>query len=89
MLMETTFGSIMLPNELLLLKVIIGMGFFGWMMLLLVQAVWLDGSPVIKKSSLDEYGCHYSKKHGGYHCVTGQFAGKIFSTKEEMLKRAA
>ncbi|MBI3352952.1 MAG: hypothetical protein HY036_10290 [Nitrospirae bacterium] len=84
----TLLGAEMLPNELTLLKIIIGVGFLGWMMLLLVQAVWLDGSPVLR-SSLDEYGCHYNKKHGGYHCVTGPFARKTFASKEEMLKLAA
>jgi hypothetical protein len=44
MLMETTLGSIMLPNELLLLKVIVGMGFLGWMTLMFTQVVLLDNS---------------------------------------------
>jgi secreted PhoX family phosphatase len=84
----TLLGAEMLPNELTLLKVIVAFGFVGWMMLLLVQAVWLDSSAVAK-NGLDEYGGHYSKKHGGYHCVTGRFAGKSFANKEEMLKLAA
>jgi hypothetical protein len=84
----TILGAEMLPNELTLLKFIVGIGFIGWMMILFVQAVWLDGFPVAK-SGLDEDGCHYSKKHGGYHCVTGRFCGKIFTGKEEMLKLAA
>ncbi|HXN06449.1 MAG TPA: hypothetical protein VN944_05230 [Nitrospiria bacterium] len=42
MLMETTLGAVMLPNELLLLKVIVGMGFVGWMTLMFTQVVYLD-----------------------------------------------
>ncbi|MFI5304251.1 MAG: hypothetical protein ACHQYP_05575 [Nitrospiria bacterium] len=84
----TLLGAELLPNELTLLKVLVGIGFVGWMMLLFVQAVWLDSSGVAK-NGLDEYGGHYSKKHGGYHCVTGRFAGKSFASKEEMLKLAA
>ena len=88
--METlnSLGAEMLPNELTLLKVILGIGFAGWMMLILVQVVWLDRLP-LRKSGLDEYGGHYSKKHGGYHCVTGRFAGKIFQTRADMLKKVA
>ena len=35
---------------------------------------------------LDSYGCHHNRKKGGYHCHQGQFAGKSFSTKAEMLR---
>ena len=33
----------------------------------------------------DSYGCHHDRKRGGYHCHTGEFAGKSFSSKEDML----
>lgn len=45
MLMETTLGAVMLPNELLLLKGIVGLGFLGWMTLMFTQVVLLDHSP--------------------------------------------
>jgi hypothetical protein len=45
MLMETALGSIMLPNELLLLKVTVGLGFLGWMTLMFTQVVLLDRFP--------------------------------------------
>jgi len=34
---------------------------------------------------LDTYGCHHDRKHGGYHCHRGQFAGRSFASKAEML----
>jgi len=88
--METlnVFGAEMLPNELTLLKIIVGVGFIGWILLLLVQTVLLANIPG-EESGLDEYGCHLDKKTGTYHCVTGQLAGRDFSNKEEMLKLAA
>ena len=48
MLMETALGSIMLPNELFLLKVTVGLGFLGSlgrMMLMFTQVVLLDHFP--------------------------------------------
>ena len=36
---------------------------------------------------LDSYGCHHDRKQGGYHCHRGQFAGKQFGSKEEMLRQ--
>lgn len=88
--METlnVFGAEMLPNELSLLKIIVGIGFIGWMLLFLVQTVWLANTPG-EESGLDEYGCHLDKKTGIYHCVTGQLSGRDFSSKQEMLKLAA
>ena len=88
--METlnVFGAEMLHNELTILPIIVGVGFIGWMVLFLVQTVWLSNFPG-EESGLDEYGCHAEKKTGIYHCVTGQLAGKKFSSKEEMLKLAA
>lgn len=35
---------------------------------------------------LDPYGCHHDRKQGGYHCHRGSFAGRSFSSKEEMLR---
>ena len=35
---------------------------------------------------LDAYGCHHNRKHGGYHCHRGQFAGSMFESKVEMLR---
>src|ERR1700693_1890111 len=88
--METlnVFGAEMLPNELGLLKIIVGVGFIGWMLLFLVQAVWMANAPG-EEIGLDEYGCHYDKKTETYYCVTGPFAGRGFSSKQEMLRLAA
>ena len=33
----------------------------------------------------DAYGCHHDRKHGGYHCHSGPFAGQFFSSQTEML----
>lgn len=35
---------------------------------------------------LDAYGCHHDRRAGGYRCHRGPFAGKLFGSKEEMLK---
>ena len=88
--METlnAFGAEMLPHELTILPILVGIGFIGWMLLLLVQAVYTSNAPG-EESGLDEYGCHFDEKTGTYHCITGRLAGKDFSSKEEMLKRAA
>ena len=40
--MDIQLGATMLQNELSLLKVIVGVGFFGWMMLMFVQVVLMD-----------------------------------------------
>ncbi|HXN07879.1 MAG TPA: hypothetical protein VN944_12540, partial [Nitrospiria bacterium] len=69
-------------------KIIVGVGFIGWMLLFLVQAVWMANAPG-EESGLDEYGCHFDKKTETYYCVTGQLAGRDFSNKEEMLKLVA
>jgi len=37
--------------------------------------------------SLDSYGCHHDRKQGGYHCHSGEFAGEVFSSKDEMLNK--
>jgi hypothetical protein len=51
--------------------------------LLLVTAV----SAYSHDEGLDAYGCHNNRKHGGYHCHRGAFAGESFASKEEMLKK--
>ncbi|MBI3605203.1 MAG: hypothetical protein HY202_04150 [Nitrospirae bacterium] len=88
--METlnVFGAEMMQHELTILQIIVGVGFVGWMMLLLVQTVWLANAPG-EESGLDEYGCHFDKKTETYYCVTGQLAGRKFSSKKEMLKHVA
>ena len=40
--MDIQVGATMLQNELSLLKVIVGVGFLGWMMLMFVQVILLD-----------------------------------------------
>ena len=40
--MDIQVGATMLQNELTLLKVIVGAGFFGWMMLMFVQLLFVD-----------------------------------------------
>jgi len=47
-----------------------------------------SGSAIAHGGGLDSYGCHNDRKHGGYHCHRGQFAGQSFSSKAEMLKAA-
>ncbi|MHB8483774.1 MAG: hypothetical protein ACYDBV_13760 [Nitrospiria bacterium] len=47
----TTFGALMLQNELSLLKLIVGISFFGWILLIMVQVVWLDEFPLRRKDS--------------------------------------
>ena len=39
------------------------------------------------RGGIDAYGCHNDRKHGGYHCHHGLFAGEIFSSKSEMIKQ--
>ena len=46
-------------------------------------------TPVLVHShggGLDAYGCQNDRKHGGYHCHQGQFAGKAFASKQDMLE---
>ena len=38
---------------------------------------------------LDSHGCHHDRKHGGYHCHQGPFAGQSFTSKREMLDALA
>ncbi len=88
--METlnVFGAEMMRHELTILQIIVGVGFIGWMLLLLVHTVLLANVPG-EESGLDEYGCHFDKKTKIYHCVTGQLAGRDFPSKKDMLKLAA
>jgi hypothetical protein len=44
MLMGTSGGGEMLQNELLVLQIIVGVGFIGWMMLMYVHTVLLSNS---------------------------------------------
>lgn len=46
----------------------------------------ISGSALAHGGGLDSYGCHNDRKHGGYHCHRGQFAGQSFSSKAEMLQ---
>ena len=34
---------------------------------------------------LDAHGCHHDRKHGGYHCHQGPFAGQSYESQQEML----
>lgn len=45
--------------------------------------VWAHGG------GRDRYGCHHDRRAGVYHCHKGTFAGRRFSSKEEMLKLLA
>ncbi len=47
--------------------------------LLYANIAWAHGG------GLDEFGCHHNRKHGGYHCHRGLFAGKSFESKVEMI----
>ncbi|MBI1823257.1 MAG: hypothetical protein HY200_00540 [Nitrospirae bacterium] len=44
MLIGTSGGGEMLQNELLVLQIIVGIGFIGWMMLMYVHTVLLSNS---------------------------------------------
>jgi|SRR5215471_8411828 len=46
---------------------------------LLPSTTWSHGG------GLDAFGCHNDRKHGGYHCHQGQFAGQTFNSKSEMI----
>jgi hypothetical protein len=35
---------------------------------------------------IDQFGCHNDRKHGGYHCHQGSFAGQTFQSKAEMVR---
>jgi hypothetical protein len=59
----------------------------------LLPASILTGCSVVLSSmivephdgSLDLFGCHHDRRHGGYHCHGGQLAGRSFASQEEML----
>lgn len=57
--MDIQMGATMLQNELSLLKVIVGVGFLGWMMLMFVQVILLDKPG----SSGKVVSLHSAKKH--------------------------
>ena len=55
--------------------------------LLLLSAIVLTTGPVLAHSGgLDAHGCHHDRKHGGYHCHQGPFAGQSYESQQEMLK---
>ena len=57
-------------------------------LLILLPFVGLSLTPIAAwphGGGLDAYGCHNDRKHGGYHCHRGEFAGKSFASKAEML----
>lgn len=72
--------------KLLITKIIFGkrpmLARLGLLFLFLIPAS--PGYP--HSGGLDAYGCHRDRKRGGYHCHRGQFAGRSFSSKEEMLQ---
>ena len=54
-----------------------------WVVLVLfsqVPTVSPDGG------GLDDFGCHRDRQRGGYHCHDGQFKGRSFGSKIEMLR---
>lgn len=57
--MDIQLGATMLQNELSLLKVIVGVGFLGWMMLMFVQVLLMDkpssSSSVVSLSSAKKH----------------------------------
>ena len=72
--------------KLLINKIVLGkkltLVLLGFVFLFLTEA-----SPVYPHGGgLDAYGCHHDRKRGGYHCHKGQFAGRSFASKEEMLQ---
>jgi hypothetical protein len=55
-------------------------------LLLSLTTVLLSAGPLHAHSGgLDAYGCHHDRKHGGYHCHQGPFAGQAYVSKQEML----
>jgi len=49
------------------------------LLLFIPVPVWPHGG------GLDTYGCHQDRKQKEYHCHQGQFAGRSFASKSEML----
>jgi hypothetical protein len=49
--MDISVGAVMLQNELTLLKIIVGVGFLVWMMLMFVQVVWMNQRPITTQIS--------------------------------------
>jgi len=54
-------------------------------LLWIVSCVLASSLPVYPHGGgLDRYGCHHSRKQGGYHCHKGMFEGKRFDSMQEM-----
>ncbi len=54
--------------------------------ILVFLALGTVGDAIAHGGGLDTYGCHHDRKRGGYHCHRGQFAGRAFVSKDEMLR---
>lgn len=55
------------------------------LLLVLLISILAPGSAAPHGGGLDAYGCHHDRKHGGYHCHRGEFSGRSFTSKAEML----
>jgi hypothetical protein len=66
MLMGTSGGGEMLQNELLVLQIIVGIGFIGWMMLMYVHTVLLSSSSGGEIESLKKPSQRKKERHFEY-----------------------
>jgi hypothetical protein len=58
-------------------------------LLALSTALWLGGPAAASAhgGGLIRYGCHHSRKAGGYHCHRGSLAGQALASKADMLRQ--
>lgn len=55
-------------------------------LVLLAAVLVLPELALAHGGGLDAHGCHHDRKHGGYHCHRGSFAGRSFKSQAEMLE---
>jgi hypothetical protein len=47
----------------------------------------LSGVGAAHTGIVDGYGCHRGQDKVGYHCHSGQFAGRSFKSKEDFMRQ--
>jgi hypothetical protein len=55
-------------------------------LLIFLWSVSLSSTAWSHSGGIDEFGCHHDRKHGGYHCHHGPFAGQTFKSRAEMVR---
>lgn len=53
----------------------------------LLMWLGLDGPGDAHTGIVDGYGCHRGPDKASYHCHQGQFAGRMFKSKEDFLRQ--